>query len=148
MLRDKRLVITGVADADSLAYAIAERALMAGAFVTLVAPPEDFPRCRALADGLPFGAHAVRADLTDAADVARLREHLSCGYRAVDGALHAGGVAPPQALADAVAPLLPPGGRSLVAQAGDDGTCFALGTDAGEVLQLAAGAPARRLAAV
>jgi len=137
VLRDKRIVITGVWDADSVAYATAERALLAGAFVTLVAPAEEFARCRALADALPFGAHAVRADLTDAADVARLREHLSCGYRAVDGALHAGGAAPPEALAHAVAPLLAPGDRSLVERVGADAPCVALGSDAGTILQLA-----------
>ncbi len=141
MLRDKRLVITGASDAETIAYAVTERALLAGAFVTLVAAPHEVDRCRALAGGLPFGAHVVRADLNDPADVARLREHLRCGYRGVDGALHAGGGAPPEALADALAPLLPPGGRSLVAL-GDDGetACFALGEDAraitGEVLLL------------
>jgi enoyl-[acyl-carrier protein] reductase I len=139
-LRDKRLVITGVATADSIAYAVAERALLAGAHVTLTAPPRDFARCKALAEVLPRQAHAVKADLTRDEDIASLREHLRCAYGTVDGALHAVAFAPQSALdgplsaagadgvelafrtstwslaalARAVAPLFPPGSGSLV----------------------------------
>ena len=140
MLRDKRLLITGVATTDSIAYAVAERALLMGAHVTLAAPPRDFERCREVADLLPRGAHAVCADLTKDEDLDRLRGHLSCAYGTVDGALHAAAFAPAAALdgpmtaagqeaielafrtstwslaglARAVAPLFPAGGGSLV----------------------------------
>ena len=140
-LRNKKLVITGVATPDSIAYAVAERALLAGAHVTLTAPPRDFERCRDLCERLPHGgAHAVLADLTSAEDLSKLREHLRCSYGTVDGALHAVAFAPRDALdgaladadpagielafrtstwslaglARAVAPLFPPGGGSLV----------------------------------
>lgn len=98
MLRDKRLVITGVATPDSIAYAVAERALLAGAHVTLTAPPRDFERCRALAEVLPRAAHAVQVDLTSDEDVAALAEHLRCAYGTVDGAVHAVAYAPREAL--------------------------------------------------
>ena len=140
MLRDKRLLITGVATTDSIAYAVAERALLMGAHVTLAAPPRDFERCREVADLLPRGAHAVCADLTKDEDLDRLRGHLSCAYGTVDGALHAAAFAPAAAAggargaagqeaielafrtrtwslaghARAVAPLFPAGGGSLV----------------------------------
>ncbi len=140
-LRDKRLLITGVATPDSIAFAVAERALLGGAHVTLTAPPRDLERCRAVAALLPRdGAHVVCADLTDDEDVDALSEHLRCAYGTLDGALHAVAFAPREvlygpftaagaerielafrtstwslaALARAVAPLFPVGGGSLV----------------------------------
>jgi enoyl-[acyl-carrier protein] reductase I len=139
-LRDKRLLITGVATPDSIAYAVAERALLGGAHVTLTAPPRDIERCRELAELLPRASHVVQADLTRDEDIARLREHLRCAYGKVDGALHAVAFAPRAALegplteasaegielafrtstwslaalAQAVAPLFPARGGSLV----------------------------------
>jgi hypothetical protein len=85
VLRDKRLVVDGVLAPDMPAYAVAERALLEGAHVTLTAPPSAFPRCRELCERLPRGAHAVRIDVTSVEDQARLREHLRCAYGAVDG---------------------------------------------------------------
>ena len=114
MLRDKRLVLAG--------HAVARRALLQGAHVTLVAPPRRLGRCRELTEALPRPAHVVCADLALEEDVLALREHLRCAYRTVDGAVlamapaaadpSAGGAF--SALARAVAPLLPPGRGSLV----------------------------------
>jgi len=123
MLCDTRLVITGDAGPDGLGAAVARRALLLGAHVTLVAPPPLLAGCRDLAEGLPRGAHAVCADLTRPDDVAALREHLRCAYGSVDGAVHAAeeagsaGARALTALAGAVAGLLPDGGGSLVALA-------------------------------
>jgi len=123
MLRDTRLVLAGVTTAGGAGHAVARRALLDGAHVTLVAPPSELARCRRLADALPRGAHVVCADLAREEDVAALHEHLRCAYRTVDGALHAAlphpalgapGLAALAALGRAVAPLLPPGGGSLV----------------------------------
>lgn len=139
-LRDKRLLITGVATTDSIAFAVAERALLGGAHVTLSAPSRDFERCHEVASYLPGRAHVVKADLTDDADLAELAEHLRSAYGTVDGALHAVAFAPRETLdgsmigpdaarietafrtstwsfaglARAVAPLFPAGGGSLV----------------------------------
>jgi hypothetical protein len=134
MLRSKRLVVAGAIAAGEASHAVARRALLDGAHVTLVAPPGRFARCRELAEGLPRIAHAVCADLAREEDVAALHEHLRCAYGTVDGALYAAAPdAGPQgaafgALAFAVAPLLPPGGGSLVALAGpgEDGEPSAL----------------------
>jgi hypothetical protein len=123
MLRSKRLVIAGAIAAGSASHAVARRALLDGSHVTLVAPPGRLAGCRDLAEGLPRIAHVVCADLARDEDVAALHEHLRCAYGTVDGALYAAAPdAGPQAaafgaLARAVAPLLPPGGGSLVALA-------------------------------
>ncbi len=122
MLRDKRLVLAGVAGAEGVGDAVARRALVQGAHVTLVASPRRLERCRELAAALPRPAHVVCADLAREEDVLALREHLRCAYRTVDGAVLAMGPATADAsaggafaaLARAVAPLLPPGRGSLV----------------------------------
>ncbi len=123
MLRDLRLVLAGVTTAGGAGHAVARRALLDGAHVTLVAPQRELARCRRLAEALPRGAHVVCADLDCEEDVAALHEHLRCAYRTVDGALHAAmahpsprtpGTSPLAALGRAVTPLLPPGGGSLV----------------------------------
>jgi meromycolic acid enoyl-[acyl-carrier-protein] reductase len=139
-LRDRRLLITGVATADSIAYAVAEQALLSGAHVTLTAAPRDFEHCRELAEVLPHGAHVIRADLTRQEDLDRLHEHVRCAYGTLDGVVHAVAFAPREALdgtladagpdgvelafrtstwsfaglAAAVAPLFPAGRGSLV----------------------------------
>lgn len=114
-LRGRRLVVAGAATPGAIGLAVAERALRAGAHVTLTAAPGDLERCRELADRLPRGAHVVCADLDREEDVGALREHLRCAYGTVDGALHA--VPSPAALgalSRAVVPLFPPAGGSLV----------------------------------
>jgi enoyl-[acyl-carrier protein] reductase I len=127
-MRDQRLLITGLATTDSIAYAVAERALLAGAHVTLTAPPGDVERCRAAAEHLPPGAHVVQVDLTRDEDVDALAEHLRCAFRPLDGALDAGPAtaASLAALARAVAPRFPGGGGALLGLAGPEGADAAL----------------------
>lgn len=149
MLRGKRLVIAGVDGDGSLAYPIADHALRGGAFVTLVATPKHFARCRERVDWLPRGAHAVRADLTVDADVAGLHEHLRCAFGAVDGAVHVSGGgerSSPQALAAlaaGIAPLLTPGGGPLVAVAPDERDPQAVAEAVSVLLAAGAGADTR-----
>lgn len=122
MLHDTHLVLAGVTSAEGVGHAVARRALLQGAHVTLVAPPPLLERCRQLAEELPRSPHVVCAHLAREEDVLALHEHLRCAYGTVDGAVlapapavadaSAGGAL--AALARAVAPLLPPGRGSLV----------------------------------
>lgn len=139
-LTDRRLLVTGVASPESIAYAVAERALDDGAHVTLTAPPRDLDRCRDLAHTLPGDVAVVCADLTSTEDLDALQRRLRADGGPLHGAVHAVAYAPAEALdgpfveagqagvelafrtsawslaglARAVAPLFPAGGGSLV----------------------------------
>jgi len=134
VLRDRRILIAGGAGAERVLAAVAEHALRGGAFVTLAAPPARFAGCRALVEQLPWGAHAVGADLASEGDVARLREHLRCAYRGLDAAVYVArdGGEPRRearafaALCRAAAPLLTSDGGALVGVASGAGTAEAL----------------------
>lgn len=99
MLIDKRLLITGVVNDDSIAYAAAEKAMQYGAEVILTAFPRDRDKTEAAAAGLPGPVEIFDLDVTRPEEVDRLRENLSSGWGGLDGALHAVAFAPRDALA-------------------------------------------------
>ena len=99
MLTDKRLIITGVVRPDSIAWAVAAHAQRAGATVLLTAFPRDYDLTAAAAARLPHPADVLDVDLTRDDDLHRLTDHVRASWGGVDGALHAVGFAPRDALA-------------------------------------------------
>lgn len=99
MLADKRLLITGIVNRESIAYATAERAQLAGAEVLLTAFPRDHQLTEGAAAGLPRRAEILDADLTSSEDLERLTEHVRRSMGTIDGALHAIAFAPRDTLA-------------------------------------------------
>lgn len=99
LLAGKRLLITGVVNQDSIAFATAQEAVSQGADIVLSSLGRDVEACRLAADALPAGVPVVEADLTDAGDLARLTGDLRSRWGGLDGALHAVAFAPREALA-------------------------------------------------
>jgi meromycolic acid enoyl-[acyl-carrier-protein] reductase len=99
MLSGKRLLVTGVVNDDSIAFATAERAQLAGAEVLVTAFPRNREQTETAAAELPFPAQVVDLDVTRAEDVARVRQHLAEEWGGLDGILHAVAFAPRDALA-------------------------------------------------
>ena len=73
-LAGKRLLITGIVNRESIAYATAERAQQAGAELLLTAFPRDRALTEAAAAALPRSAEIVDADLTSREDLDNLTE--------------------------------------------------------------------------
>jgi meromycolic acid enoyl-[acyl-carrier-protein] reductase len=98
ILQGKRLVVTGVVNRHSIAYAIAERALEQGAEVVLT----SFGRMRRMteraAKRLPSEPAVLELDVNNDDDLAALRRELGERWDRVDGAVHAIAHAPPDAL--------------------------------------------------
>ena len=139
ILAGKRILVTGVINRRSIAFAIAERAQREGAEVLLT----SFGRVRRMTERaaarLPEPPDVLELDVDSDADLTALREELGRRWGRVDGAVHAIAHAPPdalggaflaaprssaakafetsaysyKALAEALAPLMPRGG-SLV----------------------------------
>jgi enoyl-[acyl-carrier protein] reductase I len=99
MLNGKRIVVTGVVTTDSIAFAVARRALDLGADVLLTGFPRDLERTREAAEVLPGNIDVVSFDATDTEDTARLTEDVAQRWGNLDGALHAIAFAPSDALA-------------------------------------------------
>lgn len=99
MLNDKRLLITGVVNTDSIAFATAERAIEAGAKVMLTAFPRDRHLTEEAARHLPAEVGVAELDATKAEDIQALGQRLSEDFGHLDGVLHAIAFAPREALA-------------------------------------------------
>lgn len=99
MLEGRRLVITGVVTAESIAFATAAVALDLGAEVVLTAPARDLERACSAAELLPGEHEVMEFDITDPDQVASVTETLRRRWGHVDGALHAIAFAPRPALA-------------------------------------------------
>ena len=140
ILDRKRILVTGVVNRRSIAYAIAEAAQNAGAEVLLT----SFGRVRRLTEraarGLPRTPDVLELDVNREQDFATLTSEIERRWGGIDGAVHAVAFAPEdalggrfletpresasaafetsafslKALAEALVPLLGPGG-SLVA---------------------------------
>ena len=97
-LRGRHLLITGVATRQSIAFAVAREAQLAGAEVLLT----SFGRMRALTEraarALPSPPEVLELDITSSADLDALTNALGDHWGRVDGALHAVAYAPPDAL--------------------------------------------------
>jgi enoyl-[acyl-carrier protein] reductase I len=98
ILDSKRIVVTGVVNRHSIAYAIAERALEEGAEVALT----SFGRMRRMTERaaarLPGAPDVLELDVNSDGDLERLGEDLRARWGRVDGAVHAIAHAPADAL--------------------------------------------------
>lgn len=99
MLLRKRLVITGVVNPRSIAFAVAERAQLAGAEIVLAGFDRDIERTREAAALLPHPAPVLEFDATRPEHVEALEADLRERWGRLDGALHAIAFAPREALA-------------------------------------------------
>lgn len=103
LLADKHLLITGVVNTESIAYATAEAAMKAGASVVLSGLGRDLDLTREAADSLGVDASGaevgvIEADLTVPEHLDNLTEELKARWGRLDGALHAVAFAPRDAL--------------------------------------------------
>jgi meromycolic acid enoyl-[acyl-carrier-protein] reductase len=98
MLRDRRILVTGVLDRHSIAFATAARAQELGAEVLLTGFGRTKRMTERAARQLPHGADVLELDVNSAPDVERLRAELEARWGALDGLLHAVAYAPPDAL--------------------------------------------------
>ncbi len=98
ILEGKRILVTGVVNRRSIAFAVAEQAQRAGAEVVLT----SFGRVRSMteraAKRLPREPEVLELDVNKAEDFGALREELSERWGGIDGAVHAIAFAPPDAL--------------------------------------------------
>jgi enoyl-[acyl-carrier protein] reductase I len=99
MLHGKRLLITGVVNTESIAFAAAERAQLAGAEIVLTSFDRDMEKTRAAARMLPRAADVLELDATRPDHHDRLIGELRERWGRLDGALHAVAFAPRDALA-------------------------------------------------
>lgn len=136
LLDGKRIVVTGVLTDASLAFGVAELAQREGAELVLTGAGRGLRLTSRTARKLPERPEVLEFDVTDHDQAASLHDALGERWGRVDGALHAIGFAPPEALgghfleagwddarvaleisayslkllADAVTPLMPDGG--------------------------------------
>ncbi len=102
LLEGKRLLVTGVLTSDSLAYAVAERAIAEGATLLLT----GFGRGRSLTERsarrLPGEPEVLELDVTDAEQVAAAVSAVGERFGRLDGLLHAIGFAPAACLGQGI----------------------------------------------
>lgn len=98
LLTGKRLLITGVATEDSIAFATARRAGAMGAEVVLTAFPRDVEKVRQLVGDTGSPLEVFPLDLIQRSEVDDLTEILRSRFGAFNGALHAVAFAPKDAL--------------------------------------------------
>jgi enoyl-[acyl-carrier protein] reductase I len=98
VLRDSKLLITGVVTRDSIAWHVAQRAQQLGADVVLT----GFGRARRMTEraarSLPAPPDVLELDVNSEDDLLALRAELDRRWGRVDGVLHAIAYAPPDAL--------------------------------------------------
>jgi meromycolic acid enoyl-[acyl-carrier-protein] reductase len=98
ILDRKRILVTGVVDRHSIAYAVADLAQQQGAEVLLT----SFGRVRRIteraAKGLPDPPDVLELDVTKGEDFVALREELERRWGGLDGVVHAIAFAPPDAI--------------------------------------------------
>ncbi len=98
MLEGKRLLITGVATKNSIAFSVAEQAQQLGAEIVLT----TFGRMRRMteraAQGLPEEPDVLELDVNQPEDFESLTADLEQRWGGIDGALHAIAFAPDDAL--------------------------------------------------
>lgn len=99
ILEGKRLLITGVANTESIAFAVAAAAQRLGAEIVLSSFERDRERTLAAAAELPESTDVLDLDVTDESHFERLGDELEQRWGRLDGALHAVAFAPRAALA-------------------------------------------------
>ncbi len=98
MLDNKRILVTGVVNTESIAFAVAQAAQSLGAEVILTAFPRDRDLTKEAAKSLRFDSPIYDLDATNPDQVEALTESLRDEFDYVDGALHSIAFAPRDAL--------------------------------------------------
>jgi enoyl ACP reductase len=98
LLDDHRLLVTGVLTDDSLAFAIARRALEEGATVALSGAGRGLSLTARTARKLGDVGEVIALDVTDPAQIAAAAAELESRFGRLDGLVHAIGYAPPACL--------------------------------------------------
>jgi enoyl ACP reductase len=98
LLDGKRILVTGVLTDASLAFGVARHAQEQGAEVILTGAGRGLSLTQRTARKLPEAAEVLELDVTDASQVAAVRDALGERWGRVDGALHAIGFAPQSCL--------------------------------------------------
>lgn len=98
LLGGKRVLITGIATTDSIAFATAAAVIAHGASVVATAMPRDLDAARAACDRLPAAVEVLPMDATSPAQVDAVGRCITDGLGGLDGALHAIAFAPKAAL--------------------------------------------------
>jgi len=98
MLEGRRILVTGVLDRHSIAYATAARAQELGAQVLLTGFGRTKRMTERAARQLPQQADVLELDVNSEHDLEALRGELERRWGALDGLLHAVAHAPPDAL--------------------------------------------------
>lgn len=99
-LDGRHVLVTGVADRRSLAFAAAAAVQQAGADVVLSAPPRVRRLAERTATRLPRAPLGViELDVDHEADIARARDEIERRWERLDGIVHSVAAAPPAAMA-------------------------------------------------
>jgi len=98
ILAGKRILVTGVVNRHSIAYAIAERAQREGAEVLLTSFGRMTRMTERAAKRLPEPPDVLELDVNNDADLTALGEELGSRWGRVDGVVHAIAFAPADAL--------------------------------------------------
>jgi enoyl ACP reductase len=98
MLADRRILITGVLDRHSIAFATAARAQELGAEVLLTGFGRTKRMTERAAGQLPKGAEVLELDVNSTQDVEAVHAEIAERWGRLDGLLHAVAYAPPDAL--------------------------------------------------
>ena len=98
MLNGRRILVTGVLNRDSIAFATARRAQELGAEVILTGFGRTKRMTERSAAQLPKTPDVLELDVNSPEDLERVRAELGDRWGALDGLLHAVAYAPPDAL--------------------------------------------------
>ena len=98
MLDGKRILISGIVNQESIAYAVAERAQRSDAEVIVTALDRDRELAEAVIDGLPVRPPLFELDATDGPRHDELADEIGARWGQLDGVLHAVAFAPRTAL--------------------------------------------------
>jgi enoyl-[acyl-carrier protein] reductase I len=98
LLKDKRLVVTGVLTESSIAFAVARLAQEEGAQIVLTSMPRTQRLTQRISKRLPTEAAVLPLDVSSDEDLGALEGLVRNEIGAVDGVLHAIGFAPPTAI--------------------------------------------------
>jgi meromycolic acid enoyl-[acyl-carrier-protein] reductase len=98
MLQGRRILITGVLDRHSIAFATAARAQELGAEIVLSGFGRTKRMTERAAGQLPQAVDVLELDVNSGEDIERVRGELEQRWGALDGLLHAIAYAPPDAL--------------------------------------------------
>ena len=98
LLQDKKIVVTGILSRSSIAYSVAEIAMLEGAEVLVT----SFGRVRSITERavrrLPKTPDVLELDVNREEDIVALRDELQRRWGSVDGLLHAVAYAPDDCL--------------------------------------------------